>query len=71
MKSRTGVEESKREEPNAVKGEPSLANSRKNSGEPRLMKSKTNVGDPNREEPNTVKGDPILANSLESRGEPR
>ena len=63
MKSRTGVDESNREEPNAVKGEPSLANFLKDSCEPRFMKSRTNVGDPHRDEPNTVESDANLANS--------
>ena len=71
MKSRTGVEEPNRDEPNTVGGDPNLANSLSGKGEPRWMKSRTSIGEPNRGEPNTVSSEPTLENSLRTSNEPR
>ena len=46
MKSRTGVEEPNRDEPNTVEGEPNLANSLEDKDEPECMKSRTNADEP-------------------------
>jgi hypothetical protein len=71
MKSSTDIDEPKREDPNTVNDDPNLANSLRDSDEPRWMKSRTDIDEPKRDDPNTVKDEPNLANSLRDSDEPK